>query len=56
MPKIVVTETRLYPIIIHRDGDVWGYHSPEFGGGASVMPTTKSGAAGSIPNATARVR
>jgi len=22
--------------VIHREGDVWGYHSPEFGGGGAV--------------------
>ena len=36
MPKTVFTETRLYPIVIHREGDVWGYHSPEFGGGGAT--------------------
>jgi hypothetical protein len=36
MPKKVITETRLYPVVIHREGDVWGYASPEFGGGGAV--------------------
>ena len=36
MPKIVYRETRLYPVVIHREGDVWGYHSPEFGGGGAA--------------------
>ena len=35
MPKKVATETRLYPIILHREADVWGYFSPEFGGGGA---------------------
>ena len=36
MPKTVYTETQLYPVVIHREGDVWGYHSPEFGGGGAA--------------------
>ena len=36
MPKKTVTETRLYPIILHREGDAWGYFSPEFGGGGAA--------------------
>ncbi len=36
MPKTVFTETRLYPVVIHREDDVWGYHSPEFGGGGAA--------------------
>ena len=36
MPKIVYTETRLYPVIIDREGATWGYYSPEFGGGGAV--------------------
>ena len=36
MPKTVYTETRLYPIVIHREDDIWGYHSPEFGGGGAA--------------------
>ncbi len=36
MPKTVFRETRLYPVVIHREGDVWGYHSPEFGGGGAA--------------------
>ncbi len=36
MPKTVLGETRLYPVAIHREGDVWGYHSPEFGGGGAA--------------------
>jgi len=36
MPKKTVTETRLYPIILHREGDTWGYFSPEFGGGGAA--------------------
>ena len=35
MPKKTTTETRLYPIILHREGDTWGYFSPEFGGGGA---------------------
>ncbi|MEM8981298.1 MAG: type II toxin-antitoxin system HicB family antitoxin [Pseudomonadota bacterium] len=36
MPKTVYTETTLYPVVIHREGDIWGYHSPEFGGGGAA--------------------
>ena len=36
MPKTVITETRLYPVVIHREGNTWGYHSPEFGGGGAI--------------------
>lgn len=36
MPKTVYSETRLYPVVIHHDDGVWGYHSPEFGGGGAV--------------------
>ncbi len=36
MPKTVYTETRLYPVVIHREGETWGYHSPEFGGGGAA--------------------
>jgi predicted RNase H-like HicB family nuclease len=36
MPKTVYTETRLYPVVIHREGDVWGYHNPQFGGGGAA--------------------
>ncbi len=36
MPKKTVMETRLYPVIIHREKDVWGYFSPEFGGGGAA--------------------
>lgn len=36
MPKQVLTETRLYPVVFHREGDVWGYFSPEFGGGGAA--------------------
>ena len=36
MPKTTYTETRLYPVIIHRDADVWGYFSPQFGGGGAA--------------------
>ena len=36
MPKKTVTETRLYPIILHREGNAWGYFSPEFGGGGAA--------------------
>lgn len=35
MPKTVFTETRLYPVVLHREGDVWGYHNPDFGGGGA---------------------
>lgn len=35
MPKKTVSETRLYPIILHREDDLWGYFSPEFGGGGA---------------------
>lgn len=35
MPKKVFSETKLYPVVIHRDGDVWGYFSPQFGGGSA---------------------
>ena len=36
MPKKIVTETRLYPVILHREGDTWGYFSPEYGGGGAA--------------------
>ena len=36
MPKTIYTETRLYPVVINREGDLWGYHSPEFGGGGAA--------------------
>ena len=36
MPKKTVTETRLYPVILHREGNSWGYFSPEFGGGGAA--------------------
>lgn len=36
MPKKVITETRLYPILLHREEDVWGYFSPDFGGGGGA--------------------
>lgn len=36
MPKTVFTETRLYPVVIHREKDTWGYFSPEFGGGGAA--------------------
>lgn len=36
MPKIVFTETRLYPVVIHRENGTWGYFSPEFGGGGAA--------------------
>ena len=36
MPKKIITETRLYPVIIHREGDIFGYFSPEFGGGGAA--------------------
>lgn len=35
MPKTVTTDNRLYPVVLHRDGDVWGYASPQFGGGGA---------------------
>jgi hypothetical protein len=35
MPKMTYKETRLYPVILHHDGDLWGYFSPEFGGGGA---------------------
>ena len=35
MPKKITTETRLYPLVIHREGKVFGYFSPEFGGGGA---------------------
>ncbi|MGB3316959.1 MAG: hypothetical protein WBB85_21425 [Albidovulum sp.] len=38
MPKIDFSEPRThrYPVIIHREGNVWGYHSPSFGGGGAA--------------------
>ena len=36
MPKKIIAETRLYPVIIHREGDMFGYFSPEFGGGGAA--------------------
>ena len=36
MPKKTLSETRLYPIVLHREGDLWGYFSPEFGGGGAA--------------------
>lgn len=36
MPKTTYTETRLYPVVIHREADVWGYFSPQFGGGGAA--------------------
>ena len=35
MPKQLFEQTRLYPVILHREGGVWGYVSPEFGGGGA---------------------
>ncbi len=35
MPKKTITETLLYPVILHREEDTWGYFSPEFGGGGA---------------------
>ena len=32
MPKKIVNQTILYPVIIHRENDTFGYFSPEFGG------------------------
>ena len=31
-----MVEAPLYPVIIHCDGDLWGYSSPEFGGGGAT--------------------
>ena len=39
MPKKTLTDTRLYPVIIHREGETWGYFSPEFGGGGAPTST-----------------
>lgn len=36
MPKTVYSETRLYPVVLHHENGVWGYHSPEFGGGGAA--------------------
>ena len=36
MPKRSASETVLYPVVIHREDDVWGYASPEFGGGGAA--------------------
>ncbi|WP_299212401.1 type II toxin-antitoxin system HicB family antitoxin [uncultured Tateyamaria sp.] len=36
MPKTVYKDTRLYPVVLHREGDVWGYHNPDFGGGGAA--------------------
>jgi len=36
MPKTITKETRLYPVILHREDDTWGYSSPEFGGGGAA--------------------
>ena len=35
MPKKTIEETLLYPVILHREGDLWGYFSPQFGGGGA---------------------
>lgn len=35
MPKKIVNQTILYPVIIHRENDTFGYFSPEFGGGGA---------------------
>lgn len=35
MPKRTVTETRFYPVVVHREDETWGYFSPEFGGGGA---------------------
>ncbi len=35
MPGETITETIIYPIVIHHDGDTFGYFSPEFGGGGA---------------------
>ena len=39
MPKTIQKETRLYPVILHREGNTWGYFSPEFGGGGAPTET-----------------
>ena len=36
MHKIDCSEARQYPVVIHREGNVWGYHSPNFGGGGAA--------------------
>ncbi|WP_208348687.1 type II toxin-antitoxin system HicB family antitoxin [Pseudaestuariivita rosea] len=36
MPKTISKEVRLYPVVLHREGDIWGYFSPEFGGGGAA--------------------
>lgn len=36
MPKTVYKNTHLYPVVLHREGDVWGYHNPDFGGGGAA--------------------
>lgn len=35
MPKLTVEENALYPVILHREVDTWGYFVPEFGGGGA---------------------
>ncbi|MEM6728880.1 MAG: type II toxin-antitoxin system HicB family antitoxin [Pseudomonadota bacterium] len=36
MPKRTLTETKLFPIVLHREGDTWGYFAPGMGGGGAA--------------------
>lgn len=35
MSKTLSEAARMYPILLHREGELWGYHSPSFGGGGA---------------------
>ncbi len=39
MPKTIVSEVKAYPVILHREDNLWGYFSPEFGGGGAPTQT-----------------
>ena len=36
MSETIHKETHRYPVIFHQEGDVWGYHNPDFGGGGAA--------------------
>lgn len=44
---------RLYPVVIHREGEVWGYHSPDFGGGGAASHEEALRAAQELLNSAA---
>ncbi len=50
MPKVIYTETRLYPVVIHQDDGVWGYVSPQFGGGGAASQADALAAAQTLLN------